>query len=94
MCQYSAKDGHMTMWHYAHLGGIIQRGPGLVLTEAIAVTPEGSLMACRLAAYYWINLTYFLPAKQDASRRKTAVCGGTHRQRRWRQPSSSRTLKA
>jgi 2,4-dienoyl-CoA reductase-like NADH-dependent reductase (Old Yellow Enzyme family) len=51
MCQYSAKDGHMTMWHYAHLGGIIQRGPGLVLTEAIAVTPEGSLMASRLAAY-------------------------------------------
>jgi 2,4-dienoyl-CoA reductase-like NADH-dependent reductase (Old Yellow Enzyme family) len=41
MCQYSAEDGHMTMWHYAHLGGIIQRGVGLVITEATAVTPEG-----------------------------------------------------
>ena len=31
----------MTMWHYTHLGGIIQRGPGLVLTEATAIAPEG-----------------------------------------------------
>lgn len=41
MCQYSAEDGHMTMWHYTHLGGIIQRGVGLVIAEATAVTPEG-----------------------------------------------------
>lgn len=26
LCQYSAEDGHMTMWHHTHLGGIIQRG--------------------------------------------------------------------
>jgi 2,4-dienoyl-CoA reductase-like NADH-dependent reductase (Old Yellow Enzyme family) len=31
----------MTMWHYTHLGGIIQRGVGLVIAEATAVTPEG-----------------------------------------------------
>jgi 2,4-dienoyl-CoA reductase-like NADH-dependent reductase (Old Yellow Enzyme family) len=48
MCQYSAEDGHMTMWHYTHLGGIIQRGPGLVMIEATAVTPEGNTtLTCR-----------------------------------------------
>ena len=31
----------MTMWHYTHLGGIIQRGPGLVMIEATGITPEG-----------------------------------------------------
>ncbi|KAH6722626.1 putative NADPH dehydrogenase C23G7.10c [Leptodontidium sp. MPI-SDFR-AT-0119] len=43
MCQYSAEDGHHTMWHQTHLGGIIQRGPGLTIIEATAVTPEGRI---------------------------------------------------
>ncbi|CZT09183.1 related to flavin oxidoreductase [Rhynchosporium graminicola] len=43
MCQYSAEDGHHTMWQQTHLGGIIQRGPGLTIVEATAVTPEGRI---------------------------------------------------
>ncbi|TAQ83116.1 hypothetical protein B7494_g8560 [Chlorociboria aeruginascens] len=43
MCQYSAQDGHLSDWHLTHLGGIIQRGPSLTLTEATAVTPEGRI---------------------------------------------------
>lgn len=43
MCQYSAEDGHLTAWHFAHLGGIIQRGPGLTIVEATAVVPEGRI---------------------------------------------------
>lgn len=43
LCQYSADDGHYTMWHWTHLGGIIQRGPGLVCVEATAVLPEGRI---------------------------------------------------
>ncbi|KAJ5215997.1 uncharacterized protein N7498_002404 [Penicillium cinerascens] len=43
LCQYSADDGHMTDWHMAHLGGIAQRGPGLMLVEATAVQPEGRI---------------------------------------------------
>jgi 2,4-dienoyl-CoA reductase-like NADH-dependent reductase (Old Yellow Enzyme family) len=43
MCQYSAEDGHHTAWHFTHLGGIIQRGPGLTIVEATAVTPEGRI---------------------------------------------------
>lgn len=43
MCQYSAEDGHHTAWHFAHLGGIVQRGPGLTIVEATAVTAEGRI---------------------------------------------------
>lgn len=43
MCQYSAQDGHMTEWHVTHLGGIVQRGPGLTIIEATSVTPEGRI---------------------------------------------------
>lgn len=43
LCQYSAENGHHTDWHLTHLGGIIQRGPGLTLVEATAVTPEGRI---------------------------------------------------
>ncbi|KAF2719217.1 NADH:flavin oxidoreductase/NADH oxidase [Polychaeton citri CBS 116435] len=43
LCQYSAEDGHYTMWHWTHMGGIIQRGPGLTTVEAAAVTAEGRI---------------------------------------------------
>ncbi|KAK0436476.1 FMN-linked oxidoreductase [Desarmillaria tabescens] len=43
MCQYSAKDGKITPWHFAHLGGIFTRGPGLTFTEATSVVPEGRI---------------------------------------------------
>lgn len=43
LCQYSATDGHQTDWHFAHLGGIISRGPGLSFVEATAVVPEGRI---------------------------------------------------
>ncbi|KAJ7136111.1 hypothetical protein C8R44DRAFT_769709 [Mycena epipterygia] len=43
LCQYSAVDGALTPWHFAHLGGIICRGPGLTMVEATAVLPEGRI---------------------------------------------------
>ncbi|KAI1328995.1 FMN-linked oxidoreductase [Xylariaceae sp. FL0255] len=43
MCQYSAKDGFMTMWHQVHLGSFAKFGAGLVITEATAVSPEGRI---------------------------------------------------
>lgn len=33
----------MTMWHHVHLGSFAVRGAGLVLTEVIAVSPEGRI---------------------------------------------------
>ncbi|KAK3175182.1 hypothetical protein OEA41_002428 [Lepraria neglecta] len=43
LCQYSAENGHHTAWHFAHLGGIISRGPGLSMVEATSVTAEGRI---------------------------------------------------
>ncbi|OLN86755.1 putative NADPH dehydrogenase C23G7.10c 3 [Colletotrichum chlorophyti] len=43
LCQYSAQDGHYTMWHETHMGGIIQRGPGISCVEATAVQPRGRI---------------------------------------------------
>lgn len=43
LCQYSAPDGHYTAWHETHMGGIIQRGPGIATVEATAVTPQGRI---------------------------------------------------
>ncbi|KAF6764259.1 NADH:flavin oxidoreductase/NADH oxidase [Ephemerocybe angulata] len=43
LCQYSAKDGFVSPWHMAHLGGIFTRGPGLSVIEATAVQPNGRI---------------------------------------------------
>ncbi|KAJ7643429.1 FMN-linked oxidoreductase [Mycena polygramma] len=43
LCQYSAENGSLTSWHFAHLGGIATRGPGLTMVEATAVLPEGRI---------------------------------------------------
>ena len=37
MCQYSARDGHVTDWHFVHLGKFAQGGAGIVFVEATAV---------------------------------------------------------
>lgn len=45
MCQYSVErqDGTPTDWHLVHLGALAQGRPGLLLTEATAVSPEGRI---------------------------------------------------
>lgn len=43
LCQYSAEDGHYTMWHKTHMGGIIQRGVGITTVEATGVLPNGRI---------------------------------------------------
>ncbi|ESK85576.1 nadph dehydrogenase [Moniliophthora roreri MCA 2997] len=43
LCQYSAEDGFVTPWHMAHIGGIVQRGPGLTFVEATAVESRGRI---------------------------------------------------
>ncbi|OCH89918.1 FMN-linked oxidoreductase [Obba rivulosa] len=43
LCQYSAENGIVQPWHFAHLGGIFTRGPGLTFVEATAVLPEGRI---------------------------------------------------
>jgi 2,4-dienoyl-CoA reductase-like NADH-dependent reductase (Old Yellow Enzyme family) len=43
MCEYSSIDGFANDWHLVHLGSRAVGGAGLVLTEAIAVSPEGRI---------------------------------------------------
>ena len=43
MCQYSSIDGTANDWHLVHLGSRAAGGAGLVLTEAVAVTPQGRI---------------------------------------------------
>jgi 2,4-dienoyl-CoA reductase-like NADH-dependent reductase (Old Yellow Enzyme family) len=43
MCQYSSEDGFANDWHVVHLGQFAVGGAAVVLTEAIAVLPEGRI---------------------------------------------------
>ncbi|CAB4935614.1 unannotated protein [freshwater metagenome] len=43
MCQYSATDGVASSWHMQHLGALATGRPGLIITEAAAVSPEGRI---------------------------------------------------
>lgn len=43
MCMYSCEDGFANDWHMVHLGSRAVGGAGAVITEAIAVLPEGRI---------------------------------------------------
>ncbi|KAI0913160.1 NADPH dehydrogenase [Ustulina deusta] len=43
MCQYSADDGHLTDWHFAHLSQFAIRGAALTIVEATAVLANGRI---------------------------------------------------
>src|SRR5258706_87220 len=43
MCQYSAVDGSMTDWHFAHLGMLANSGPALLCLEVTDVEPIGRI---------------------------------------------------
>jgi len=43
MCQYQATAGVANDWHLVHYGGLAQGGAGLLITEAMAVSPEGRI---------------------------------------------------
>jgi 2,4-dienoyl-CoA reductase-like NADH-dependent reductase (Old Yellow Enzyme family) len=51
MCQYSSEDGFADNWHLVHLGSRAVGGAALVLTEAIAVSPEGRISYGDLGIY-------------------------------------------
>ena len=43
MCQYSAKNGAPTEWHYNHYKKLSKLGAGLVILESTAVSKEGRI---------------------------------------------------
>ncbi len=51
MCEYSSEDGFANDWHLVHLGSRAVGGAALVMTEAIAVSPEGRISYGDLGIY-------------------------------------------
>jgi 2,4-dienoyl-CoA reductase-like NADH-dependent reductase (Old Yellow Enzyme family) len=51
MCEYSAEDGFVNDWHLVHLGSRAVGGAGTVLTEAVAVLPEGRISPADLGIW-------------------------------------------
>ncbi|MES2428607.1 MAG: NADH:flavin oxidoreductase/NADH oxidase [Bacteroidota bacterium] len=51
MCEYSSEDGFATNWHLVHLGSRAVGGAALVITEAIAISPEGRISYGDLGIY-------------------------------------------
>src|SRR5580704_2962323 len=43
MCQYSAIDGEMTDWHFAHLAARATGGAGIVFTEVVHTEARGRI---------------------------------------------------
>lgn len=43
MCQYSAKDGIASDWHFAHYGSMAAGGAGSIILEATGVVPAGRI---------------------------------------------------
>jgi 2,4-dienoyl-CoA reductase-like NADH-dependent reductase (Old Yellow Enzyme family) len=61
MCQYSAIDGHATLWHHAHLGSRAAGGAALVIAEATAVTAQGRISPYDLGLYRDGHITALAP---------------------------------
>lgn len=51
MCEYSSTDGFATDWHLVHLGSRAVGGAALIISEAIAVSPEGRITYADLGIY-------------------------------------------
>lgn len=43
MCQYSAKDGSPTKWHYTHLLKLLTSGASMLMLESTAVNKNGKI---------------------------------------------------
>jgi len=71
MCQYSAKDGSPTKWHYKHLESLSETGASMVLLESTAVEKQGKISLSDICLYNsahekkLIKLIKFLKSKND-----------------------------
>lgn len=96
MCQYSSEDGFATDWHLVHLGAFATGGAGLVITEAVAVTPEGRISPQDLGIWDDAHIP-MLRRINDFCRAQGAVMGiqlahagrKASTRRPWEQPSGA-----
>ncbi len=61
MCEYSCQDGFANDWHLVHLGARAVGGAGTVLTEAIAVVPEGRISPADLGIWSDAHIDKLIP---------------------------------
>jgi 2,4-dienoyl-CoA reductase-like NADH-dependent reductase (Old Yellow Enzyme family) len=59
MCQYSATDGFVDDWHFVHLGSRAVGGAGLIITEAMSVSPEGRISAGDLGLWKDEHIAFY-----------------------------------
>lgn len=43
MCMYSARDGHVTDYHFVHYGKLAMGGAGMIIVEATGVVLDGRI---------------------------------------------------
>ena len=59
MCQYSAKDGNPSKWHYLHLAKLMRAGAGMMLIESTSVSKIGRISDKDLTLINKNNATNF-----------------------------------
>lgn len=74
MCEYSAKDGHPTNWHFVHLGSRAVGGVALVFTEATAVSAIGRISPADTGMYLDSHVEAWRPIVEFV-REQGAVAG-------------------
>ena len=74
MCEYSAEDGYLNDWHLVHLGARAVGGAGTVLTEAMAVVPEGRISPGDLGIWDDAHIESFARVV-DFAKKQGAVIG-------------------
>lgn len=81
MCEYSATDGLPNEWHLVHLGSRAVGGAGLVITEAMAVSPEARISLGDVGLWSdahvqaWQPITAFIKAHGAAAGVQLAHAG-------------------
>jgi 2,4-dienoyl-CoA reductase-like NADH-dependent reductase (Old Yellow Enzyme family) len=71
MCQYSAKNGSPSKWHYQHLENLSSTGASMVLLESTAVDKSGKISETDMCLYNTTHeknlkkLIKFLKSKND-----------------------------
>jgi 2,4-dienoyl-CoA reductase-like NADH-dependent reductase (Old Yellow Enzyme family) len=64
MCEYSARDGHPTNWHFVHLGSRAVGGAALVMTEATGVSAVGRISPADAGIYLDSHIDAWRPIVQ------------------------------
>lgn len=66
MCQYTAENNQPTEYHKIHYGSLALRGPGLIMVEATAVSPDAGVSVVDLGIWSDAHAEKFRPIVEFA----------------------------